>query len=254
MPELNCFTCGGLLDTSESYKMDNLKTSKHKNSFVDLICESVLKSDTEIEIFINKDRDTLCKTCYTLLDEYDALINDAKIIGDVLNIQILKNYEILPIKDEDAVLVDSKKSFVEICGDNNNKRKRFRCIHCNFETPHKSNVSAHVLFHQINSSKANQANSPSTSRQTRSHESPKSEQLIKIEKYVMEVEDSEVQEPETVEMNYEEAHFLQLIDLEKLTDKDYATNLRTQKCALCPTQFTSAARLVKHLKVITYNL
>lgn len=186
-----------------------------------------------------------------MLDEYDTLVNDAKVIGEVLNIQILKNYEILPNKDEDAALVDSKKSFVEICGDNNTKKKRFRCIHCNFETPHKSNVSAHVLYHQITSSKANQ---PSSSLTSKPHESLMSEQSCRADKFEMDIDDpsivkEEIQDQEIIGTNFDEPVFQQLIDLEKLTDKDYATNLRNQKCALCPMNFTSAARLVKHLKV-----
>lgn len=145
-----CFACGENCIEGFVTNLDSLKTSKYKTPITQIITNII--NDKSLLLMVRK-QDTLCLACITLLEEYDQLLTDAKLIEKVLNKQLFRTYEIdSEICENEATTtinnIDKSQYFVLEITEGSDHLSNYKCIYCNFETVHIENVNSHVLYHQ----------------------------------------------------------------------------------------------------------
>lgn len=263
MEEICCFICSEISSDIQYFFLFNLTTKKYKTKFLTLI-KSLIQNEYEIRI---SDKNKICERCCVLLEKFDELQNETKLVKSVLSRQIAHTYNIET--SEDLLLMDNSKVFVKLNPNANNISDiKYSCKMCKFMTNHNVDViNSHCLFHKTQTDYKIQSNelikelASSTKRNNPIGREIKNKPEVMKTVQVHEIQtverknqshfDVEVEmEQSSNEDTYNEDTIEKLIDLNLIDDDMYDSNLKNHKCMIngCEEKFKYVADYCRHLK------
>ncbi|KAG5677806.1 hypothetical protein PVAND_007533 [Polypedilum vanderplanki] len=270
MMENSCFICAENCQNSNLYLV-NLETKKHKSKYPTLI-GNLIKSDYELRI---SSEDVVCLKCQKILEKYDELDKESRLIKNILSRQIARTYQIET--DAEEVYLDKSKIFTELRSNGgSNITQKYSCKHCphSFITDNIDTVNAHIIYHRLVSEEAqkklNSTNGNNfvkslvqapiaVARNTREVQktvtSTNSKTIKSINTNNEAPQDTqpqfqiEISNSDALDMNEETLD--SQIDLRLLEDEFYDSNLIRHTCQIenCKETFSYASDLIRHLKL-----
>lgn len=262
MEENCCFICSENSEKNSDLQyffLINLATKRYKTNFLTLVSDLI---DKEYEMRIS-DKNKICERCCVLLEKFDELQQETKLVKSVLSRQIAHTYNI--VSHEELVFMDNSKVFVKLNPSANQISDiKYSCKMCKFMTSHNVDIiNAHCLFHKTQTDSKIQANEiiKDLSSVTKRN-NPIGREIKNRRELVNAVQMNEHSTPEEkdktyfdieVEIDnhqYDEDTLENVIDLNLLEDDLYDSNLKNYKCMMnpCEEKFKYVADYVRHLK------